>query len=256
MKRCILCVCAMLLIAGNVFSESVYTWDLKKDLIIGGISLGLFVPTFFLDSGAGDTISKDDINGLDRQLMYSYKGTMDTVSSALAYGLLVLPGISLLGNITDLDAVLTYGIMYTEAFLLTYATKDLLKFAVKRNRPYTYFGDIPSGEEDDYYNSFPSGHTSFAFLGATFLTTTFVTEYPESKWKIPVIAGSYAMATGIAAMRIFSGNHFITDVLAGAAIGSFYGWFIPWIHRKPKSIGNTQVAFNPLPMGMMVTLSF
>jgi membrane-associated phospholipid phosphatase len=140
--------------------------------------------------------------------------------------------------------------MYTEAFLLTYGTKDLLKFAVARNRPYTYFGDVPAGDEEDYYNSFPSGHTAFAFLGASFLSATFAAEYPDSKWKAPLIAGSYTLATGIALMRILSGNHFLTDVLVGAAIGSFYGRLVPALHARP---GN-DVAFAFTGNGLLVSI--
>ncbi|GHU12114.1 hypothetical protein FACS1894151_11740 [Spirochaetia bacterium] len=64
------------------------------------------------------------------------------------------------------------------------------------------------------------------------MTTTFMQEFPESKWKFPVIIGSYTLAAGVASMRILSGSHFLTDVFVGAAIGSLYGWVIPWLHLK------------------------
>lgn len=95
-----------------------------------------------------------------------------------------------------------------------------------------YSYGIPDGKESDYYNSFPSGSTSYAFLGATFLSTTFSNEYPESKWKLPITIGSYTLATGIASMRIISGSHFLSDVLVGAAIGTFYGLAIPVLHEN------------------------
>jgi undecaprenyl-diphosphatase len=84
------------------------------------------------------------------------------------------------------------------------------------------------------------------------LSTTFAAEYPGSKWKIPVIAGSYTLAAGIAALRIASGNHFITDVLAGAAIGSLYGWLVPFLHQRR----NTNVAITPVANGLMVSYKF
>jgi membrane-associated phospholipid phosphatase len=95
-----------------------------------------------------------------------------------------------------------------------------------------YADGVPAGKEDDYYNSFPSGSTALAFLSAGFLSATFAAEYPASRWKIPVISGAYALAGGIAAARILSGSHFLTDVLAGAAIGSLYGWIVPLLHKK------------------------
>ena len=83
-----------------------------------------------------------------------------------------------------------------------------------------------------YSQSVFTGSTALAFLSASFLSATFSAEYPDSKWKIPVIAGSYVLATGIAFLRIASGTHFLTDVLAGAAIGSLYGWVIPALHKR------------------------
>ncbi|MDR0411846.1 MAG: phosphatase PAP2 family protein [Treponema sp.] len=44
----------------------------------------------------------------------------------------------------------------------------------------------------------------------------------------------YTLAAEIASMRIVSGSHFLTDVLTGAAIGSFHGWIIPFLHKRIK----------------------
>jgi len=38
------------------------------------------------------------------------------------------------------------------------------------------------------------------------------------------------MAIGVAALRLSSGNHFFTDVLAGAAIGCSVGFLVPYLH--------------------------
>jgi undecaprenyl-diphosphatase len=257
MKKTVLLFCVFTVFTAQAFSEGVYTVDLKKDLILGGVSLGVFVPPLFLDpiGGSDNPLGdRDSVNAFDRPFMAAYNKPLDIVGTVGQFTMLALPAVSLIGNIRDLNAVLTYGIMYGEALLLTWGTKDLLKFAVARNRPYTYFGDVPAGEEKDYYNSFPSGHTAFAFMGATFLSTTFWAEYPDSKWKIPVIAGSYALAAGVAAMRIGSGNHFLTDVLAGAAIGSLYGWLIPYLHlRRDES---QAVSIIPVVNGVMVSIKY
>jgi len=52
---------------------------------------------------------------------------------------------------------------------------------------------------------------------------------------------------------VFSGNHFLSDVLAGAAIGSVYGYLIPWLHLRKDS---DRVALTPMPNGLVVTLKF
>ncbi len=128
--------------------------------------------------------------------------------------------------------------MYSEAFLLTAGIKELLKDLVPRWRPYTYDGiggeDYPSAPEndDDYYNSFPSGHTAYAFMGAAFLTTTLLQDYPGKKWTVPVAAAAITTAAAVGIMRIASGEHFISDTLAGALIGGLTGWLIPFIHDQ------------------------
>lgn len=79
-------------------------------------------------------------------------------------------------------------------------------------------------------NSFPSGHTATAFMGAEFLWQ----EYKDkSIWY--GIAG-YAVATGTGLFRIYNNRHWLTDVAAGAGIGimstKIAYWINPYITRK------------------------
>ncbi len=61
--------------------------------------------------------------------------------------------------------------------------------------------------------SFPSGHTSNAFLGAH-------VAFKEFKDSRPVLAYSgYAIAAFVAGSRVYKNRHWIADVVAGAGIG-------------------------------------
>jgi undecaprenyl-diphosphatase len=62
--------------------------------------------------------------------------------------------------------------------------------------------------------SFPSGHTITAFAVALSLSSF----YPE------LATGLLFCALSIAASRIIMGMHFLSDVLAGAVIGSLMAW--------------------------------
>jgi len=62
-------------------------------------------------------------------------------------------------------------------------------------------------------NSFPSSHTSQAFLTATLLHEQYGRQYP---W---LSVSGYAVATATGAMRVLGNRHWVTDVLAGGAIG-------------------------------------
>jgi membrane-associated phospholipid phosphatase len=62
--------------------------------------------------------------------------------------------------------------------------------------------------------SFPSGHTTVTFASADVLRRTF-------GWKIGVPA--YAVASYVAASRIQSRHHYLSDVVFGAALGTIAG---------------------------------
>ena len=62
-------------------------------------------------------------------------------------------------------------------------------------------------------SSFPSSHTSQAFLTATLLHEQYGRQYP---W---VSVSGYAVATTTGVMRVMGNKHWVTDVLAGGAIG-------------------------------------
>jgi membrane-associated phospholipid phosphatase len=255
-KLTILICAALVCGVSRAGAESVFTYDIKKDAVIGSAALGMFITPFFVNNepdGIPHSLDKSEVNGFDRAMMFPYIKSLDIASDFGVYGMLVLPIMSLAGNITDKTAWISYGVMYAEAFLLTYGTKELLKNAVIRYRPYMYAGGIPSGKEDDYYNSFPSGSTALAFLSAGFLSATFLAEYPDSRWKIPVAGGAYALAAAVAVSRILSGSHFPTDVLAGAAIGSLYGWLMPLLHKRHSGEGAVRAFFTG--SGLVVSIA-
>lgn len=73
-------------------------------------------------------------------------------------------------------------------------------------------------------NSFPSGHTATAFMGAEFLYQ----EYKDvSVWY--GISG-YLVATGTGFFRMYNNRHWLTDVAAGAGIGILSTKIAYWVH--------------------------
>jgi membrane-associated phospholipid phosphatase len=240
----------------NGFAESAYAYSLQKDLVIGPLAIGVFATPFFMDPHSrGDSFSKDAVNDFDRSLMFSYDRNLDRAGDVILYTLAALPLVPAIGNRGDPNALLTYGIMYVETFMLANGTKDILKNIVRRGRPYNYFGPVPSGLEGDYYKSFPSGHTTIAFMSAGFLTSIILKDHPDSGWKMPVIGLGYSMAMAVAVNRIRGGSHFLTDVIAGAAIGSLYGYLVPALHLNKKQ-NNAGIALSPLANGFMFSYSF
>ena len=73
--------------------------------------------------------------------------------------------------------------------------------------------------------SFPSGHTTTAFLGAELLRREYGREYPA------VAVAGYLFASGIATMRVWNNRHWFSDLLGGAGIAilstSISYWLAP-----------------------------
>jgi membrane-associated phospholipid phosphatase len=92
--------------------------------------------------------------------------------------------------------------------VLTYTLKE----SVARPRPFVTYPEIIKPYETVRIRSFPSGHTSQAFVTATALSM----KYP--KWY--VIAPSYLWACSVGYSRMNLGVHYPSDVLAGAVLGA------------------------------------
>lgn len=102
---------------------------------------------------------------------------------------------------------------------MSYATMGIavhsMKFAFNEKRPDT-----------NATNSFPSGHTATAFMGAQYL-------YEEYKDVSPWIGyAGYAVATATGYLRIYNHRHYFNDVIAGACIGILSTKFAYWLYPK------------------------
>lgn len=105
----------------------------------------------------------------------------------------------------------------------------LIKHNVKSTRP-DYSGA----------NSFPSGHTTIAFINAAILSKEYKEQYP---W-ISILGYSCATVTGLS--RVANNRHWMSDVLFGASLGCLmtelsYGLTDLWFNKKHSSsfISNT-----------------
>jgi len=106
----------------------------------------------------------------------------------------------------------------------------------------------PDGTDN---RSFPSGHTSIAFCGAT----TLMHEYRHvSPW---IGVAGYTLATGVALDRVRRNRHHWGDVVAGAAIGvasAEAGYLIgDWILGKNKK-KNDDLTLSVAPTGLEVVV--
>lgn len=134
------------------------------------------------------------------------------------------------------------------AYLMMGGTVKLLKHTCNVERP-----------DGSSKNSFPSGHTATAFMGAEFLYQ----EYKDvSIWY--GISG-YLVASGTGYCRIYNNKHWATDVAAGAGIGILSTKIAYWIHPviKRTFFKNTKYAdgmvmpfYNGRDYGLGISMTF
>jgi hypothetical protein len=99
------------------------------------------------------------------------------------------------------------------AYLIMGATVNIIKNTGNVVRP-----------DGSSTNSFPSGHTATAFMGAEFLFQEYKN---ESVW-YGISGYSVAAVTGF--FRMYNDRHWLTDVAAGAGIGMLSTKIAYWVH--------------------------
>lgn len=130
-------------------------------------------------------------------------------------------------------------------------TVSVASFAVNAGVTYVLKCSIHEKRPDGTDNrSFPSGHTSIAFCGATSLMHEY---YKVSPW---IGVAGYAVATTVAVDRVRRNRHRWGDVVAGAAIGCLSaeaGYLIgDMILGKDKKNDDLSLAVSPV--GFELTL--
>ncbi len=183
-------------------------------------------------------LSKDDINWLDRATASNYSPDISHTSDVLLGVTLALP-ITLAFDGRMNDDVGTLGLMYFETLMFATFLPSYGKGGVKRTRPFVYVPEAPMVDKltPEARRSFFSGHACLAFSSAVFFATVYGDYYPNSTWKPYIWVGSLTAATLVGAGRHFSGAHFPTDIIVGAAVGSLVGWGIPYLHRVDSDEG-------------------
>ncbi len=98
-------------------------------------------------------------------------------------------------------------------------TTFILKSAFNRRRP-------ENQDSPRYNSSFPSGHTANWFA----LSTVYSAKYP--KYAIPL----YGFGVLVGLSRIYQGEHYPSDVLAGAVIGIGFGYLTLKLEKQLRKL--------------------
>jgi membrane-associated phospholipid phosphatase len=172
-----------------------------------------------------------------------------------------------IGRLAHIERMADLGLHGTEAILVGTAVTGLIKGTAGRARPYVdltkphNFAFLRGFRERSDYASFPSGHTLVGFAAASAVTAETSRWWPDSRWYIgPVMYGG---ATLIGLSRMYNNKHWASDVMMGAAIGTFAGTKVVRYHHShannridrwllgaslvPSADGGTALAFSLMP---------
>ena len=142
----------------------------------------------------------------------------------LTVGNLALWGI---GRLTRADALADITFHAAEAVVVGSVASQLIRGPLGRSRPHvTNFDDQYDfrpfrGFREFEYRAFPSIHTASAFAVATVYVLETQRRAPRATWFVAPIAYGLALGPGIS--RMYTGQHWASDVLAGAFMGTLAG---------------------------------
>ena len=131
-----------------------------------------------------------------------------------------------------------------EALGLSAVTAEALKFAAGRETPYQSSNDNEWGRSG---SSFPSLHTTAAFAIGTVLAESGNDDY---RWIRRVLGYGVGLATGYE--RLKHNAHWLSDTVAGAALGAASAHFVMNRHEDDLATGG-RFALVPVPGGVLLT---
>lgn len=156
---------------------------------------------------------------------------------ALPGSLVAGAGLYALGRADGQRRVQALGLHSVESILVADILGVGIKFVAGRSRPYVDIDNphdfqLFRGFSDDKYRSFPSGHTITAFAFASTVTRETQFWWPHSVWYVGTVM--YGGATLMGLSRIYNNQHWASDVLGGAAIGTLVGLkVVKYTHSHP-----------------------
>ena len=183
-----------------------------------------------LESHTLQNINSDAKNELAEHI--DEKFTIDDVSQYTPFlSVYALNALGIEGKNNFKDRTIILGTAYLIMGASVYVVKNTVNVA------------RPDGSSN---NSFPSGHTATAFMGAEFLFQ----EYKDVSFWYGI--SGYAIAAGTGFFRMYNDRHWLTDVAAGAGIGIvstklaylFHPWLRENVFKNKKQLNGVIMPFH------------
>ncbi len=234
------CVSAHSVTAQEV--ESPYDFKWKRDAIYASGALVVTGIGYFsrkqVDGFTEQTLNsldRYDLPGFDRGTVENWRPSVSTASDYMVYASAAMPLLMLADRRARQDW-LGLAMMYIQVGGFTVGLTELSKGLVRRPRPYAYNPDAPLDErlDPDARLSFFSGHTSTA-AAMCFLTAKVFSDYSDNRTAEGFVwAGAVIAPAVVGFLRVHSGHHFPSDVIAAYLIGATTGYLVPALYRRKR----------------------
>jgi membrane-associated phospholipid phosphatase len=165
------------------------------------------------------------------------------------------------------EVALQMALIDAEAFAIAGALQETTTALVSRQRPYVSDcgNGLPANTLDctnpGQDRSFFSGHATLSFTAAGLTCEHHLRLRLFGGGAKDVLAciGALVLASATATLRVVSDQHYATDVLTGALVGSAVGIGVPALHYsggqwtdKPGKVGGLELRFVPTGLGATV----
>lgn len=155
-------------------------------------------------------------------------------------GALVLPLATFVGGrVLHKPDVADLGLHTFESVVMSKVLTGTIKTVAGRARPLQDPDDpfnyrVGRGFSNDLYSSMPSGHTASAFAAASAATAEVGAHWPRHRTAVGITLYTAAGLVGLS--RMYNDKHWASDVVVGAAVGTFSGWkVVGYAHAHPDN---------------------
>jgi len=173
----------------------------------GWLSLGILSTAALIDKPLQDEMQRHAPNNNHAVLQVERLGAQ--------YSVLVLGGFFLAGTVGDETASAVAQDGLAASLIASGLIAPTIKLLVGRSRPRNNSGTTHFKPFSDLNASFPSGHTTEAFALASVIS-----EHYQQTW---VSYSTYGLASLVGLARSYHSAHFASDIVAGAALGTWVG---------------------------------
>ncbi len=147
------------------------------------------------------------------------------------------------------DVAQQMALLDLETLAIAGAVQGIVNVTVSRQRPYGSScgtAQLPSNaidcEGSEEYRSFFSGHATFSFTAAALVCVNHTsTALLGAPWDGISCGAGYVVAAATSTFRVLGDEHWASDVITGALVGTLVGYGVPLLHSRHHDIGRATV---------------